>query len=57
MTLGTRIAVMRDGGVEQAGAPLEIDHRPAELDRAVGLRAPGPHARVDAGTGKVVPRR
>jgi ABC-type sugar transport system ATPase subunit len=28
MTLGTRIAVMRDGGIEQAGPPLEIYRRP-----------------------------
>ena len=29
MMLGTRIAVMRDGGLEQIGAPLEIFRRPA----------------------------
>lgn len=29
MTLGTRIAVMRDGALEQVGAPLELYQRPA----------------------------
>jgi multiple sugar transport system ATP-binding protein len=29
MTLGTRIAVMHDGGIEQVGPPLEIFHRPS----------------------------
>jgi len=29
MTLADRIVVLRDGGVEQVGAPLELYHRPA----------------------------
>jgi multiple sugar transport system ATP-binding protein len=29
MTLGTRIAVMRDGAIEQAAPPLDVFHRPA----------------------------
>lgn len=29
MTLGTRIAVMRDGALEQVGAPLDLYQRPA----------------------------
>jgi multiple sugar transport system ATP-binding protein len=31
MTLGTRVAVMRDGGLEQVGTPLEIFQHPANV--------------------------
>jgi len=31
MTLGTRIAIMRDGGIEQVDAPLDVFLRPANL--------------------------
>jgi multiple sugar transport system ATP-binding protein len=31
MTMADKIVVLRDGGVEQVGAPLELYHRPANL--------------------------
>jgi ABC-type sugar transport system ATPase subunit len=41
MTLGTRIAVMRDGAIEQVEPPLEVYHRPANtfVARFVGSPA------------------
>jgi multiple sugar transport system ATP-binding protein len=40
MTLGGRIAVMRDGQVEQVGAPLELFERPANVFVAGFLGSP-----------------
>ena len=41
MTLGTRIAVMHDGRIEQVGAPLEIYERPATMFVAQVRRVAG----------------
>jgi multiple sugar transport system ATP-binding protein len=40
MTLGARIAVMREGRVEQVGAPLEIFQRPANVFVATFVGSP-----------------
>lgn len=40
MTLGHRIALMREGGIEQFGAPLEIYNKPANLFTAGFLGQP-----------------
>src|SRR5204862_8098601 len=40
MTLGDRIVVMKDGVVQQVGAPLEIYRRPANTYVAAFLRSP-----------------
>jgi multiple sugar transport system ATP-binding protein len=55
MTLGTRIAVMRDGRVEQLGAPLDVYERPANVFVASFVGAPAmnllpcEHTRADGG--------
>jgi multiple sugar transport system ATP-binding protein len=55
MTLGGRIAVMRDGRVEQVGAPLEIFERPANVFVATFVGSPAMNiwhsdvTRTDAG--------
>ena len=40
MTLGGRIAVMRDGAIEQIGAPLEVYHQPANRFVATFIGTP-----------------
>jgi ABC-type sugar transport system ATPase subunit len=40
MTLGTRLAVMREGGLEQVGTPLEIYRQPANVFVATFLGSP-----------------
>jgi len=40
MTLGTRIAIMRDGAIVQAGAPMELYRRPADTFVATFLGSP-----------------
>jgi multiple sugar transport system ATP-binding protein len=40
MTLGTRVAVMRDGRLEQVGTPLEIFRRPANVFVATFFGSP-----------------
>jgi multiple sugar transport system ATP-binding protein len=40
MTLGTRVAVMRDGRLEQVGTPLEIFQRPANVFVATFFGSP-----------------
>jgi multiple sugar transport system ATP-binding protein len=40
MTLGTRVAVIRDGRLEQAGTPLEIFQRPANVFVATFFGSP-----------------
>jgi ABC-type sugar transport system ATPase subunit len=40
MTLGTRIAIMRDGRLEQLGAPMEIFRRPANVFVATFIGSP-----------------
>jgi ABC-type sugar transport system ATPase subunit len=40
MTLGSRVAVMRDGGVEQVASPLDVYARPANLFVARFIGAP-----------------
>jgi multiple sugar transport system ATP-binding protein len=40
MTLGTRIAVMRDGAIEQVGPPMELFDRPATLPVATFIGSP-----------------
>ena len=40
MTLGTRVAVMRDGAIEQLAPPLEIFRRPANIFVAGFIGAP-----------------
>lgn len=40
MTLGARIAVMRDGRLEQVGAPLDVFGRPANVFVATFLGSP-----------------
>jgi multiple sugar transport system ATP-binding protein len=40
MTLGTRVAVMRDGRLEQVGTPLEIFQRPANVFVAAFFGSP-----------------
>src|SRR5262245_17266919 len=40
MTLGTRVAVMRDGRLEQVGTPLEIFQRPADVFVATFFGSP-----------------
>jgi ABC-type sugar transport system ATPase subunit len=40
MTLGTRIAVMRGGAIEQVGPPMELFHRPATLPVATFIGSP-----------------
>ena len=58
MTLGTRVAVMRDGAIEQVAPPLEVFRRPATMfvARFVGSPAmnlwPGTVSR-DGGTARV----
>jgi multiple sugar transport system ATP-binding protein len=52
MTLGSRIAVMRDGRIQQIGAPLEIYGRPANLFVASFIGSPPMNlleARVEPG--------
>ena len=41
MTLGTRVAVMRDGRLEQVGTPLEIFQQPANVFVATFFGSPG----------------
>lgn len=41
MTLGNRIAVMKDGVVQQVAAPMELYHRPANLFVAGFIGSPG----------------
>ncbi|TGV55433.1 sugar ABC transporter ATP-binding protein, partial [Mesorhizobium sp. M2D.F.Ca.ET.160.01.1.1] len=53
MTLATRIAVMRDGRIEQLGTPQEIYNQPATLYVAGFVGAPGMNmleATVEDGT-------
>jgi multiple sugar transport system ATP-binding protein len=63
MTLGTRVAVMRSGILEQIGPPLEIFHRPANAFVAgfVGSPAmniwPCTYRRLDGGTVTTWPGR
>jgi multiple sugar transport system ATP-binding protein len=40
MTLGTRIVVIKDGEIQQAGTPLELYNRPANLFVAGFIGAP-----------------
>ena len=40
MTLGTRVAIMRDGRLEQVGTPLEVFERPANVFVATFLGSP-----------------
>ena len=56
MTMGTRIAVMRDGRIQQVGPPLEVYDRPANLFVAGFLGTPPMNlfrARVGAGGGSL----
>ena len=41
MTLGQRIAVMKDGVIQQVAAPMELYHRPANLFVAGFIGSPG----------------
>jgi ABC-type sugar transport system ATPase subunit len=60
MTLGERIAVMRDGAIEQVAPPLDLYARPANtfVARFIGSPAmnllPAAAARIDARAGAVV---
>jgi len=56
MTMGSRIAVMRDGRIQQVGPPLEVYDRPANLFVAGFLGTPPMNlfrARVGAGGGSL----
>jgi len=56
MTLGTRIAVMRDGVIEQIAAPLELFQRPANTFVARFIGSPAMNlwrGTSDAGSGSV----
>ena len=41
MTLGTRVAVMRDGALEQMAPPIELFRRPANVFVARFVGSPG----------------
>lgn len=41
MTLGSRVALLRHGAVEQAGSPLEVYRQPASVFAAAALGSPG----------------
>ncbi len=59
MTMGDRIAVLRDGALQQVGAPEEVYDRPANLFVAGFIGSPPmnlAHATLEAGDGGVVAR-
>ena len=51
MTLGTRMAVMRDGALKQVGTPPELYHDPANLFVAAFIGSPADEPRRGADRG------
>jgi ABC-type sugar transport system ATPase subunit len=55
MTLGGRIAVMRDGAIEQIGAPLDVYHNPVNMFVATFIGTPAMNIVPAAGLGIAAP--